>query len=145
MLAQHRVDARRRVVDEHIVSEVEHRLDPLVATFGDAPEWHNKPGGQVMKGHGEIRDFYAALFEGFPDFSLDIHARHVADEAVIVQGELSGTHRGEWMGIAPTGRSVRVPFCAVFTFTDDDRLRSETAYYDSLTFLTQMGVTAPTA
>ena len=74
MLAQHRVDARLRVVDEHIISEVEHRLDPLVATFGDAPEWHNKPGGQVMKGHREIRDFYAANQEDTSraaDFVID--------------------------------------------------------------------------
>lgn len=37
MLAKHCVDARLRVVAEHIESEVQHRLDPLVATFGDTP------------------------------------------------------------------------------------------------------------
>ena len=46
------------------------------------------------------------------------------------------------MGIAATGRKVSVPFCAVFTFTEDDRIKSEIAYYDRLTILEQLGVAA---
>lgn len=38
---------RLRMVDEHIAHEVAHRLDPLVATFGDDPEWHNKAAGET--------------------------------------------------------------------------------------------------
>jgi steroid delta-isomerase-like uncharacterized protein len=139
MLDQQRVDARLRVVDEHIRSEEEHRLEPLVATFGTDPEWHHKPGGELMSGHEAIRGFYGALFEGFPDFFLDIRAKHVAADAVIVEGDFGGTHQGTWMGLAPTGRPARVPFCAIFTFNDDDRLKAEIVYYDRVTLLTQLG------
>ena len=134
-----KAEARLRVVDEHIAHEVAHRLDPLVATFGDDPEWHNKAAGEVMHGHSMIRDFYAALFEGFPDFDVDVQHKHVTPGAVIIEAELRGTHRGEWMGVSATGKSIRVPICAVFTFTPDDRVKTETVYFDRVTILSQLG------
>ena len=36
-----------------------------------------------------------------------------------------------------------VPFCAVFSFTEDDRLKSETAYFDRYSILSQLGVISP--
>jgi steroid delta-isomerase-like uncharacterized protein len=137
-------NARLRVVDDHIRFESSHELEHLVATFGDNPEWHNQAGEQVLHGHAEIRGFYADLFQGFPDFALDIRHKHVAPEAVSVEGVLRGTHKGTWMGMAATGKTVAVPFCAVFTFTRDDRIKVETAYYDRLMLLTQLGaITLP--
>lgn len=73
-----------------------------------------------------------------------MHRKHVAEEAVIVEGDLGGTHLGDWMGIPASGRKARVPFCVVFTFTPDDRLKAEIAYYDQLSLLTQLGaITLP--
>jgi steroid delta-isomerase-like uncharacterized protein len=132
-----------RVVEDHIRLEAGHDLDGVVATFGDNPEWHNKPSGDVLHGHDSIREFYGSLFAGFPDFWLDIPNRRIADDAVIVDGFFGGTHQGTWMGIPPTGKQIRVPLCAMFTFTADDRIKSETAYYDRLTILEQLGVATP--
>ena len=44
------------------------------------------------------------------------------------------------MGIPPTGKSVSMPFSAVFIFNDDDRVKSEIVYYDRMTLLGQLGV-----
>jgi steroid delta-isomerase-like uncharacterized protein len=140
MMTQTRREARLQVVHDHIQFEREHALDELVRTFGNSPQWHNKPGNEVFSGHDEIRGFYSDLFQGFPDFWLDIQSEHVTDEAVIVEGRFGGTHTGTWMGLAPTSKKVGVSFCAVFSFTDDDRLKSETAYYDRYSILSQLGV-----
>jgi steroid delta-isomerase-like uncharacterized protein len=93
-----------------------------------------------MHGRDAIRGFYGDLFTGFPDFWLDIRGRRTADDAIIVDGLLGGTHQATWLGIPPTGKKVSVPFCALFTFTEDGRIQSETAYYDRLTILEQLGV-----
>jgi len=135
------IKARMQAVDDHIRFESSHDLESLVGTFGDNAEWHNKPSGDILHGHDAIRGFYRDLFDGFPDFWLDIHHRRVADDAVVVDGVFGGTHKGPWMGIPATGKKVAIPFCAVFTFTDQDRLQSEIAYYDRLTLLEQLGVT----
>lgn len=74
MLESRGAEARLTIVDEHIAHEVAHRLEPLVATFGDEPEWHNKPRGNSCTVTA-IRDFCAALFEGFPDLDLDVREK----------------------------------------------------------------------
>src|SRR5262245_53552106 len=140
MTSSERQQARLRIVQEHVERERAHQLDALVDTFGDSPEWHHKADGQVLAGRGAIRDFYHALFQGFPDFWLTIDTTHLAEEAVVLEGEFGGTHTAEWMQLAPTGRAVALPFCAVFTFTADDRLKAEIVYYDRLSLLTQLGL-----
>jgi predicted ester cyclase len=138
-LNSERAAARLQVVDDHIRFECAHELDPLMETFGLEPEWHNV-GEQALHGHDSIRGFYGALFRGFPDFWLDVRQRHLARDSVVLEGMLGGTHTGEWMGIPPTGKTVAVPFCAIFTFTDDDRLKSEIVYNDRLSLLSQLGI-----
>jgi steroid delta-isomerase-like uncharacterized protein len=141
--AAERSAARMKAVEDHIRFESSHDLESLIGTFGDDPEWHNKPSNDVLNGHDAIRVFYRDLFVGFPDFWLDIHHRRFADDAIVVDGVFGGTHEGTWMGIPPTGKKVAIPFCAVFTFTDEDLLHSEIAYYDRLTLLEQLGVNQP--
>lgn len=135
-------DARWKVVEEHIRFEAAHELDSLVRTFGDDPEWHNKPSNDILHGHDAIRGFYGAIFTGFPDFWLDIRNRRTADDVIVVDGLFGGTHQDTWMGIPATGKAVSVPFCAVFAFTEDEKIKSETVYYDRLTILEQLGVLA---
>ena len=131
--------ARLRLVEEHIRLECAHELDGLMETFGMDPEWHNQAGGEVLHGQEAIRSFYNDLFRGFPDFQLQVQRRHVAD-AVVIEGVLGGTHRHEWMGLPPTGKTVLLPFCAVFLFANDDRLKAEIVYYDRFSLLRQLGI-----
>jgi hypothetical protein len=48
--------------------------------------------------------------------------------------------RDSGMGVPPTRKPVRVPFCAVFTFDADDKIKGEIVYYDRLSLLSQLGV-----
>jgi predicted ester cyclase len=52
-----------------------------------------------------------------------------------------GTHRGDFFGVAATGRSIALPVAIVVTFADG-RMSGERLYYDMLTLLRQLGVTA---
>jgi steroid delta-isomerase-like uncharacterized protein len=140
--SQSTLDARWRAVEDHIRFEAAHDLEPLVKTFGADPEWHNKPSNDVLRGADAIRAFYGDLFAGFPDFWLEIGSRHVADDAIVVQGSFGGTHKHVWMGIPATGKKASIPFCAVFTFTGDNRIHSEIVYYDRYTLLEQLGAIA---
>jgi predicted ester cyclase len=64
---------------------------------------------------------------------------HVADDdTVISEFDLIGTNTGEFMGMAPTGRSFHVPVIAVFAF-DGDRITNERVYLDSASLLRQIG------
>ena len=57
------------------------------------------PGREGMK--PLIRGFNAA----FPDAKVTVHEIVGAPGRAAVRAEITGTHSGEWFGIAPTGRS----------------------------------------
>ena len=132
--------ARLALVDEHVRAEVVHDLDALVDTFGADPGFIDNSAREDHHGHDGVRAFYADLFAGFPDFSLGIERRHIAEETIILEVFVRGTHTGTWKGIPATGRRVDFPVCAIFTFDDRDRIHSETAYFDRMTVLSQLGV-----
>jgi hypothetical protein len=64
---------------------------------------------------------------------------HHADDAVIVEFDLMGTHLGSFRGLPATGRSFECRSLAVFVF-EEDRLVCERAYFDSATILRQLGI-----
>ena len=68
-----------------------------------------------------------------------MHLLHHADEAVIVEFDLLGTHRGDFLGTPPTGRSFTCRMAAVFVFAGD-RIVCERVYFDAATILRQLGI-----
>ena len=60
-----------------------------------------------------MTEYYRRTREAFPDQRNENSVLHHADDAVIVEFDLLGTHKGELRGIAPTGRSFRCRMCAV--------------------------------
>jgi steroid delta-isomerase-like uncharacterized protein len=75
-----------------------------------------------------------------PDLEIEVQYRHVADDAVLVEVIIRGTHLGGWRGLPATGRRIEFPLCGVYTFDADDRLAGEKIYYDRGTVLRQLGV-----
>lgn len=53
------------------------------------------------------RQLYHALREAFPDFHAEIHWQRADGEVVTTYKTYHGTHRGNFLGIAPTGREIR--------------------------------------
>jgi predicted ester cyclase len=78
--------------------------------------------------------------KALPDLQIDVKRRHVADDAILLEVSIRGTHLGSWRGLPPTGRRVEFPLCGVYTFDADDRLAGERIYYDRGTVLRQLGV-----
>ncbi|GAS97846.1 hypothetical protein RMCC_4812 [Mycolicibacterium canariasense] len=54
-----------------------------------------------------VRILYHRLREAFPDFRPEIHWQTVDDDVVTTYKTYHGTHRGDFLGIAATGRAVR--------------------------------------
>jgi steroid delta-isomerase-like uncharacterized protein len=76
----------------------------------------------------------------FPDVKLDIKSIHVAGNVAIVEFVANGTHQGELMGIAPTGRKISVPVCNVLEIRDG-KVYAEREYFDMAHMMQQLGVT----
>jgi predicted ester cyclase len=53
------------------------------------------------------RELYKVLREAFPDFRAEIHWQASDGNLVTTYKTYHGTHKGEFFGIAPTGRQVQ--------------------------------------
>ncbi|MGQ0803465.1 MAG: ester cyclase [Actinomycetota bacterium] len=132
-------DTREAVVREHMESENRHDFDATLATFSH-PRYEIIPTGQVYDGPNAVMEYFRASRAAFPDQRNELIALHHADDAVIAEFDLLGTHRGPLFGIPPTGRSFTCRTVALFLF-ENDRIVCERVYFDSATILAQLGVT----
>jgi steroid delta-isomerase-like uncharacterized protein len=53
------------------------------------------------------RQLYKMLRTAFPDFHADIHWQLADGDRVTTYKTYHGTHRGEFLGVAPTGRKIQ--------------------------------------
>ena len=68
---------------------------------------HNNPPG-FPPGVAGVKQFFAMFRDAFPDAAVAIDELVAEGDRVAVATTLTGTHEGELMGMAPTGRSVSV-------------------------------------
>jgi steroid delta-isomerase-like uncharacterized protein len=129
-------ERREAIVNQHIAAENRHDVEATVATFHH-PRY--EVNGEESDGEAAVRDLLQELMAGFPDFKAEVGKTYHADDAVIGEGRITGTHNGEFAGVPATGRRVDYPIVAIFEF-DEDRLLCEKVYFDSATILTQIGV-----
>jgi len=129
---------RDAVIREHMESENRLDFDVTIATF-DHPRYELVGTGQVFDGEEHVRNYYAASRAAFPDQRNEIHSLRHADDAVVVEFDLLGTHLGNFAGFEPTGRTFRCRMAAIFEF-DGDRIVCERIYFDSGTILQQLGL-----
>jgi steroid delta-isomerase-like uncharacterized protein len=131
-------ETRERIVREHMESENRHDFDVTMATFHH-PRYEIVPTGEVYDGPDEVARYFLESRTAFPDQRNELIALHHADDAVIAEFTLLGTHDGPLRGIPPTGRSFTCR-CAAFFLFEDDRLVCERTYFDAGTILRQLGL-----
>lgn len=131
-------ERRAAVVREHMESENHHDFDTALGTF-DHPRYELIATGEVFDGAEEVAGYYRSSRAAFPDQRNENTTLHCAQDAVIAEFDLLGTHRGELRGIAPTGREFRCRMCAIFLFEPgSDRIVCERIYFDQATIAQQL-------
>ena len=92
-----------------------------------------------MTGPRRSRRYFEETRRAFPDQRNELLALHHADDAVLVEAVIRGTHKGPLRSLPPTGREFELPILAIFMF-DGDKLMCERVYFDQTTVLRQLGV-----
>jgi len=135
------IDAKLRTLREatvrrHMESENDLDFEATLATFHH-PRYELIATGEVYDGAEEVMAYFRSGRAAFPDQRNELIALHHADDAVIVEFWLMGTHRGPLRGFEPTGRSFRCRMAAFFLFEGAD-LVCERVYFDSASILRQL-------
>jgi hypothetical protein len=138
--------AARRIetVKRHMALEITHEWDAVIATF-EHPRYEMYGGGQVFDGEEAVRTYFAASRTPFPDQGNEIISIATADDTVLVEFWLTGTHLGPLKigdkTIPPTGRSFKVRMAATFEFKPgSDRIVCERPYFDQSMVLKAIGL-----
>jgi steroid delta-isomerase-like uncharacterized protein len=140
IISSEKQSARIATVDRHIRLENQHDLEGVLSTFGDMARYDDEPWDAHYDGRDGVRQFYQQLMAALPDLEIEVRQQHVADETILVEVVIRGTHLGGWRGLPATGRRVELPICGIYTFDADNRLAGERIYYDRGTVLRQLGV-----
>lgn len=111
------------VVDELFAEDVVARIGP----FGAAA------------GRDEFRDLPQRMRGAFPDLDATVDGIVAEGDRVAMRVTLSGTHRGQFMGVAPTGESFEIEH-AVFVRFAGDEIVELWGQPDAFGLLRQLGV-----
>lgn len=135
-----KLKVRINLIEEHLRAENAHDLEKIMSTFGEQACFDDQPWDEHYDGRDEVRSYYMRLLAALPDLSIELERRHVTDDVIILEVTITGTHCGTWRGLPATGRGMRIPLCAIYTFDLSEKLAGERIYYDRAAVLRQIGL-----
>jgi steroid delta-isomerase-like uncharacterized protein len=113
-------------------------IDELFATnFVD----HSAVPGIAADREG-LKQYFAMVHSAFPDFHSTLEDMFAEGDKVVQRFTARGTHQGEFMGIAPTGKQVTIPGIAIHRITDG-KIVENWVNMDMLSMMQQLGVIPP--
>jgi steroid delta-isomerase-like uncharacterized protein len=101
-------------------------------------EVHHWGIGGDTTGFEEFTERWNLFFTAFPDLKFTVDLVVAEDDLVATSWTANGTHRGEWLGIAPTGREVTWQGINIFRF-ECGQIVESWSKADHLGLLSQLG------
>ena len=115
----------------------QNNLDALDEVFASDIIDHNPSPGQGPGREG-VKQFFSSLHTAFPDFHTNVEDMIAEGDKVVARVTASGTHHGEYLGIAPTGNRVEVSGIDILRIVDG-KVVEHWGNYDDLGTLQQLG------
>jgi len=91
-----------------------------------------------------LKDVLRGMRSAFPDLNFVIQEQVMEGNKVASRFEWSGTHQGEFLGVPPTGRKVKV-WGIVINRLEEGRIKDTRILMDTLGLMAQLGVFPPPA
>jgi predicted ester cyclase len=111
-------------------------LDRLGEVFPH-PRYELIGNNRVYDGLATCTAYLRERSVAFPDYRIEPITHHHADDAVIGEVWVAGTHRGRIEGITPTNKGFRCRMAAFFLF-EGERLTCSRIYFDHATIARQL-------
>lgn len=129
-LVEKMVDA----LNEHVIAGQEE-------FWSETMTWHGPAGIGTMRGLAEFQGIHQRNFlRGFPDKYADDEIRFGdGGQWAAATGYQHATHLGEYLGIPPTGKRVRIRYMDIWR-SEGDKLVENWVLIDLVDFLNQIGV-----
>lgn len=97
---------------------------------------------EPMRGPDGVREVVEMVLSAFPNSQVELEEVVGEGDRVAVRNSITATHKGEYLGIEPTGEEIEVTVVA-FQRIDDGQFVEEYQLVDRLRMLQQLGVVDP--
>lgn len=124
---------------KHSKAEDARDLQGLIETLAPDCVYEVVPTGQLWEGHDGARQFYLSFLGAFPDVKFNMSDIVIGPQGVFEVTEMTGTHRGPWAGVAPTGKPVRLRVIIHFPWNPQaGKFAGERIYFDRAALAEQL-------
>lgn len=103
---------------------------------------HSTSSPLQARGRDGVAAVVRDLRRAFPDLHYTIEEMVISDDAAAIRTTLTGTNDGDFFGLPPTGRRIRVSQITMERFRGD-RIVAHHRLTDDLTLLRQLGALPP--
>jgi steroid delta-isomerase-like uncharacterized protein len=104
--------------------------------------YHSPATGEI-KGEA-LKQFLASMLAAFPDIRFTIEDLVAEGDKLVTRWSCTGTHLGELVGLAPTGKQVTFSGMAIIRIVDG-KIVEQWEESDALGILQQLGAVPPLA
>ena len=102
---------------------------------------HQGPGGPAFPSTKEgTLEFFRTLLAAFPDWRMSVEDLIASGDKAVARVTVTGTHKGEFMGIPPTGTHAEVQLIDIMRFDGAGLVAEHWGVADMLSLLQQLGV-----
>ena len=123
----------RRVLEE---CWNKHNFSVIAELYPDC--LYHSPATGELRGEA-FRQFMSSLFAAFSDTQATVEDQLAEGDKVFTRWRFTGTHKGEFMGIAPTGKQVAITGMC-FDRVVGGKIVEECEEWDTLDMMRQLGV-----
>ena len=102
----------------------------------------NLPGLPKPLDLDATKDFYRELYTAFPDLKHKIIEQVSAPNKVVTRWEAAGTHKAAFLGLAASGKKVRLTGINIYTLSRG-KLAQSHVNWDLLGLMQQIGSSTP--
>jgi hypothetical protein len=95
--------------------------------------------GEDIRGLKAFKQYFSGFFDAFPDNHITLDDIVVEGDKAVIRYTVTGTHKGEFMGIHPTNKKVSLPVIEIDRFAGGKVVEGWDAF-DTLGFMQQLGV-----
>ena len=103
----------------------------------DFVEHEELPGLEPSK--EGVKNLFHMYRAAFPDLRLETQDVLVSGDKAVARVRATGTHQGEFLGMAATGKSVDVQLIDITRFGDDGLAREHWGVFDAMALMQQLG------
>jgi len=130
---------RNKSVIRRFVDEVQNKKNWDAYDELNDPEFLNHSAPPGMTDREGSKQYLGGFLNGFPDCQFAIDDMIAEGDQVVTKKTFTGTHEGDFAGIAPTGKRVTLQFVDIMRVRDG-RIIEHWLSMDQLSFMQQLGV-----